>query len=70
MFVSNVSPNFSYNARTDINKLMSELLLDFSNTKEAKKVNVVFVDTSDHGELLKETFDISQTPSIRLVQGD
>jgi len=33
-----------------------------------EKVNVGFVDIYDEGELLKETFDITEVPAIRLVK--
>ncbi len=32
------------------------------------KIKVAFVDVSDEGELLKETFDIESTPSLVFVK--
>lgn len=70
MFVANVFPTTVPNARADINKLVSNMLLDVRKTPEGSSVNIVFSDVLNEGELLKETFDIDTVPSIRLIKGE
>jgi len=70
VFVANVGRDAAYNtSRAEMNRLVAQLLTDLSKTKEGKTLNIVFVDTFNDGELLKETFDIERVPSIRLVRG-
>ena len=39
-------------------------------SEEAAKIKIAYVDTLNEGELIKETFDIDMTPSIRLISQD
>jgi hypothetical protein len=71
VFVTDIISDNPYSRFGPMNKLIEELLMDFTKTDEAKQVNTVFVDiSSEDGELLKETFDVTKIPDIRLVKGD
>ena len=69
VFVSQIANTNVYSKHADMNRLVSQLLLDFVKTKEGKALRIGFVDTWD-GELLKETFDIDMIPSVRLIRGE
>lgn len=51
-------------------KVFDRLIEMRKHGEEAANIKIAYVDTLNEGELIKETFDIDMTPSIRLISND
>ena len=56
-----------YHGFESINKKLSENLLEML---KGKSINIGHVDIHSEGECLKETFDLTEVPSIRMLKDD